>query len=768
MNDGAAERASRLVQERGIATQAHAAAGWPAGGGEMGARIRAHDWAATPLGPVAAWPQSLKTAVGIMLTTRHPVFIFWGPELVCLYNDAYAASLGPEKHPFVLGRPAPEAWPEAYPVVEPELKQVMAGGEATWQENALVPIHRNGRIEEVFWTYSYGPIHDADAPNGVGGVLALITETTRSVVAQRQSEDRYRMLFEALDQGFCVVEVVFDESERRADYVFVETNSAFEAQTGLRDVIGKSMRALRPDHEEHWFETYRRIGSTGEPERFEHEAAALGRWYDVFAYRVGDPEQRRVAILFDDITDRKRAERALTDSEERLRQVQEAARIGSFDFDLTTNKAIASPEYLDLYGLPHDRSGSFSYQAWIGLVHPEDRPGIVAQTQEAVADPARSQLDYDFRIIRADTQETRWIRARTKLMRDRKGRFVRSLGAQWDTTAEKDAEMALRESEARFRHMADSAPALIWMSDEEGRVTFANMHYEHMFGRPAADMLDGGWAEIVLPDDLERHTETFFDAFHARTGFHCETRVVDKTGRVRWLRCEGVPRFDDAGRFLGYTGCNVDITESKVAEERRDLLIHELNHRVKNTLATVQSIASQTLRNSETAADAKDSIEGRLLALSRAHDVLTRESWEGADLFEIAEQAMAPYANPRENRLHLKGPRVRLPPRMALALAMALQELATNAVKYGALSDAAGEIRLTWHVEQDDPARLHLRWEESGGPPVQAPTRRGFGTRLIERSLAQDLDGTARIAFTATGVVCTVDAPLAWTTEPAR
>ncbi|MFC1458455.1 PAS domain S-box protein [Microvirga arabica] len=731
----------------------------------MGERIRTHDWAATPLGPIEAWPQSLKTAVVIMLTTRHPVFIFWGPEFVCLYNDAYAASLGPEKHPFVLGRPAPEAWPEAYPIVEPELKQVMAGGEATWQENNLVPIHRNGRIEEVYWTYSYGPIHEADAPHGVGGVLTFITETTRAVVAQRETEARYRLLFEALDQGFCVIDVVLDEENHPVDYVFVEINPAFEAQTGLRDAVGKSTRSLLPEHEEHWYETYGRIALTGEPKRFEHEAAALGRWYDVFAFPIGDREQRRVAVLFDDITDRKRAEQALTQSEERLRQVQEAARIGSFDFDLATGKAVASPEYLDLYGLPQDQSGSLTYEAWIGLVHPEDRPQIEAETQAAVADPTRHQLDYDFRIIRADTGETRWITARTKLIRDAGGRFVRSLGAQWDITADKNHEAALRESEARFRHMADSAPALIWMSDEAGQIVFANMHYDHVFGRPATEMLGDGWRDIVHPEDLPGFENDFFDAFAARRPFRTEVRVRDRNGAVRWLRCESVPRFDDARRFLGYTGCNVDITEAKVAEERRDLLIHELNHRVKNTLATVQSIVSQTLRNTGTAQEAKEAIENRLIALSRAHDVLTRESWEGADLYEIVEQAVAAYASQGEDRLHLKGPRVRLPPRMALALAMALQELATNAVKYGALSNASGEIRITWSVDQGEPACLHLRWEESGGPPVQAPTRRGFGSRLIERSLAQDLGGTATMAFPGTGLICKVDAPLVWTTS---
>jgi PAS domain S-box-containing protein len=588
----------------------------------------------------------------------------------------------------------------------------------------------------------------------------LVQDGDAEQTPPRETEARYRMLFEALDQGFCVVDVVFDGKNRPVDYVFVETNSAFEAQTGLHDAAGRSMRALRPDHEEHWFETYGRIALTGEPERFEHEAAALGRWYNVFAYRVGDPQRRRLAILFDDITERKRAETALAKSEERLRQVQEAARIGSFEFDTFTGRAVASPEYLDLYGLPDAEAGCFSYDRWIALVHPEDRPRIEAETRAAVADPDRHQLDYDFRILRADTQETRWITARTKLIRDARGRFVRSLGAQWDITPDKDAEAALRESEARFRHMADSAPALIWMSDQTGQIVFANMHYDHMFGRPAAEMLGDGWRDVMHRDDLPGFETVFLEALAARRPFQTEVRVRDRDGAVRWLRCESVPRFDDGGRFLGYTGCNVDITEAKVAEERRDLLINELNHRVKNTLATVQSIASQTLRNTETAAEAKEAIEGRLIALSRTHDVLTRESWEGADLSEIAEQAVAPYASRGENRLLLNGPQVRLPPRMALALAMALQELATNAVKYGALSNATGEIRISWDVVQAETARLHLRWEESGGPPVRAPVRRGFGTRLIERSLAQDLGGTARIAFCPTGVVCTVDAPL--------
>jgi len=202
--------------------------------------------------------------------------------------------------------------------------------------------------------------------------------------------------------------------------------------------------------------------------------------------------------------------------------------------------------------------------------------------------------------------------------------------------------------------------------------------------------------------------------------------------------------------------------ELRAAVREKDLLINELNHRVKNTLTTVQSIASQTLRNAPTIDQASGAMESRLIALSQVHNVLTDQSWAHVGLRDIVDQAVEPYRSRGENRIHVAGPPVQIPPRMALALAMALQELATNAVKYGALSNEAGQIRVRWEIT--GPAgqgRLHLLWEEAEGPPVQAAARRGFGTRLIERSLAQDLDGDVRIDFAPTGLVCSVDAPLA-------
>jgi two-component sensor histidine kinase len=217
--------------------------------------------------------------------------------------------------------------------------------------------------------------------------------------------------------------------------------------------------------------------------------------------------------------------------------------------------------------------------------------------------------------------------------------------------------------------------------------------------------------------------------------------------------------------YANLIGAAVDrfriVDELRAALRDKELLVNELNHRVKNTLATVQSIAFQTLRTSATPEEAKSAIEARLRALALAHDVLTNENWEAANLSEIVAQAVEPYRSQDPQRIHVLGAPARLPPRMGLAIAMALQELATNAVKYGALSSPAGEVRVHWELSSGQGAyHLRMKWEESGGPPVTEPPRRGFGTRLIERTLKQELNGDVRIEFAPAGLVCEFRVPV--------
>src|SRR5580698_8979456 len=169
-----------------------------AGDGEMGALTRAHDWSGTPLGNPETWPQSLRTAVRILLNTNHPMFIWWGPELIQFYNDAYRQTMGPERHPSALGQRGRECWAEIWDIIGPQIEQVMSGGGATWHENQLVPVTRHGRLEQVYWTYGYSPIDEDD---GIGGFLVVCRDVTEHVFAEqalRQSEAEFRTLAEAV------------------------------------------------------------------------------------------------------------------------------------------------------------------------------------------------------------------------------------------------------------------------------------------------------------------------------------------------------------------------------------------------------------------------------------------------------------------------------------------------------------------------------------------------------------------------------------------
>lgn len=262
----------------------------------------------------------------------------------------------------------------------------------------------------------------------------------------------------------------------------------------------------------------------------------------------------------------------------------------------------------------------------------------------------------------------------------------------------------------------------------------------------------------------------------AKTGLATfELEVVGADKARHWMRIDAaVTGRDENGEPTRVSGVTVDITQArraaetlraevaqrKQSEERQQMLVHELNHRVKNMLATVQSVARQSLGSPELGGPARD-FEERLMALAWAYEILTREHWSGALLSEVIERTMAPHMDRAANRLALDGPSLWLTPNQAISLALALHELATNAVKYGALSTEAGRIAVRWLVqERGGSRRLDLEWRESGGPPVSPPERRGFGSRLIERSLSGELRGSVTLSFEPMGLVCRVTGQL--------
>ena len=208
----------------------------------------------------------------------------------------------------------------------------------------------------------------------------------------------------------------------------------------------------------------------------------------------------------------------------------------------------------------------------------------------------------------------------------------------------------------------------------------------------------------------------------------------------------------------GLSGCIVtltDISERKQAELRQKLLIDELNHRVKNTLAAVQSIAVQTRRTTESAGAFHHAFTSRLLALARAHDLVTLQAWQGAALADVARQTLAPFIVGNEARISIDGPPIKLSPNAAVTMSMGFHELATTAAKYGALSGPAGQVSLSWHIDgSPDGAAVEIRWIESGGPPVKTPSRPGFGSRLLQQGLVLELDGAVDLDYAETGLRC--------------
>jgi PAS domain S-box-containing protein len=332
-----------------------------------------------------------------------------------------------------------------------------------------------------------------------------------------------------------------------------------------------------------------------------------------------------------------------------------------------------------------------------------------------------------------------------------------------DARARLAVEAAGHAIDERYRLILESATELAVIgTDFEHRVTIWNTGASNILGWEAAETIGHPIPMIWTREDRMSGVWEQSIATALKTGrAEAERWHLRKDGSRFWSNDLIMPLRSESGEAIGFLKILRDRTEQRRTAENQVTLINELNHRVKNTLSTVQSIATQTLRNAATPQEAREALEERLMALSRAHDVLTRESWDSAQLSEIVAQALAAYRDPHEDRIHIAGPEVRLSPRVALALSMALHELATNTVKYGALSTPHGQILVTWTLRgAEESQRLRLLWTEQGGPPVEPPRRRGFGSRLIERSLAAELGGAATMTFVPTGLVCAIEAVL--------
>jgi len=400
-----------------------------------------------------------------------------------------------------------------------------------------------------------------------------------------------------------------------------------------------------------------------------------------------------------------------------------------------------------------------------GEVLPRSKLAEVLQTGKPISDE-------EVTVQRADGKEIAVLLNIDPLF-NAQGKLIGAINCFQDVTERKrmvDAldrtQRDLREQEERWAATYEHAAIGIVELDAEGRFMRVNEAICSIVGGTREELLSWRLQGRTHPDDRDVDDELYRRQVAGDIGFYSiEKRFIRRDGRVIWIAVRSSTVRDSAGHFLYGVRVVQDVTERKEAEERQKLLIDELNHRVKNTLATVQSLATQTARGTDSTEAFRKAFEGRLIALSQAHDQLTRRHWKSADLRDIVEGATSPHlaGSPEApDQIAIEGEPITVTPRVALTLALGLHELTTNASKYGALSVPAGHIDVCWRIERSasQPPSLWFEWRERGGPKVAVPERQGFGTRFIKGSVASELKGQAKLDYDPAGLVCTMEIPL--------
>jgi PAS domain S-box-containing protein len=342
--------------------------------------------------------------------------------------------------------------------------------------------------------YIHKPFSAEELLARVGG---LLTDKARKQRQLQQSEAKFQTLFDSIDEAFCIIEVIFDNNSKPEDYRFLEANPAFTRQTGLSDALGNRIKELHPEHDQHWFDTFGRIALTGEPERFTNEVKQLNRWYDVYAFRVGRPEENKVAVLFKDITEYKQLESQLRQNEERLRNAKTAARLGIHDYDIVSGSIQWDDRIRELWGV--EPQTPITYDLFMAGLHPDDRQAVQAKMDEALDTSGNGEFYAEYRILALNDGTERWIAATGQVF-FYAGEAIRLTGTVQDVTERRRAEQALRRSEERWNAAIENLGEGVIIATETEQVIYWN---------PAARAMHGFTSDQEGIGPLRKTADTF-------------------------------------------------------------------------------------------------------------------------------------------------------------------------------------------------------------------------------------------------------------------
>lgn len=461
--------------------------------------------------------------------------------------------------------------------------------------------------------------------------------------------------------------------------------------------------------------------------------------------------------LIEDVTERTwiaveraRAVADLTESEARFRGIAEAIPALVWVIDQDLHLTYANDRWLDLSGLPVEQALGDSWRRWI---HPDDLARVLKEVEPARA--GHTSFESEMR-YRAQNGEYRWHLIRMAPFYSAWGEFKGWCGTSVDIHDFKEAQAALLQSEkqlkmalkaAKMGHWTwDTATDTITLSDETAAID------------PLGVRSSSTWSEIlnsIHPGDAPRVEALVERAIREGIDYNVEYRFK-RPGENSWIWLAVYAQAlidEETGRIVGISGVTQEVTDRKNAEQRQHLLIRELHHRVKNTLATVQAIVGSTARTASSIDEFYQGFVGRIVSLARTHNLLTEDLWQKASLEELIRTELGPYEDEARNRITVQGPPVELPSEAAVPISMAIHELTTNAAKHGALSTFGGQVEVGWEVRPgEDRPILSFSWIEQGGPKVTPPTRQGFGSRLLQRVLTTQLQAEVNMDFLENGV----------------
>lgn len=539
-------------------------------GGESAQIIQNINWSEHALGSPDKWPENLKNTLATLLSCKFPMFLWWGEDLTQFYNDSYFPIMGTQKHPKALGGKAVDFWPECWDFMQPLINKVLNNGESVWYDDLLMPIERDGIIKDCYWTFSYSPVRDDNRQ--IKGVLVIATETTDKVLNTlrvRQNKEELEFAINAAEFGTFDLDpntrrfsanarlknwfgLKFDDEillthalEAIAEYdrqrVTESINTAMTYDSGGRydieyDIVDRESKSIRKVH-------------------------ALGKaWFDKnnIVYRFNGTVQ--------DITAQKKAEEELYKSRQLTDMTIKSMGLGIFNVDYSDNTIDYTPDFCRI--ITGKVQNNLTREELLKYVHPEDLQNRLQVIKNGIES---GTFNYSPRVIWEDGTIHRIAVSASRMLNSQGNRTAFS-GTVADITEKENSRLALenaasqlektkKEADALFRNVTDSSPTGLWLSNEEGWMTYFNKTLIQFTGMPYEHLLAGNWTHVILPEDYNRAKNSYLDSIAEKKHFDVLFRARKHSGEIIWCRASGDPFFDSEGRYSGYAGFCMDMNE---------------------------------------------------------------------------------------------------------------------------------------------------------------------------------------------------------------